>query len=31
VRGRFKFDQKGDPTLKATVVIIKSGQEAAPR
>jgi branched-chain amino acid transport system substrate-binding protein len=30
VRGRFKFDQKGDPTLKATVVIVKSGQEASP-
>jgi branched-chain amino acid transport system substrate-binding protein len=31
VRGRFKFDEKGDPTLKATVVIIKNGQEESPR
>jgi branched-chain amino acid transport system substrate-binding protein len=30
VRGRFKFDEKGDPTLKAAVVIIKSGQEVSP-
>lgn len=31
VRGRFKFDEKGDPTLQATVVIIKGGQEANAR
>jgi branched-chain amino acid transport system substrate-binding protein len=31
VRGRFKFDEKGDPTLKATVVIIKGGQEVNAR
>jgi branched-chain amino acid transport system substrate-binding protein len=31
VRGRFKFDEKGDPTLQATVVIIKNGQEANAR
>ena len=31
VRGRFKFDEKGDPTLQATVVIIKDGQEANAR
>jgi branched-chain amino acid transport system substrate-binding protein len=31
VRGRFKFDEKGDPTLKATVVIIKNGQEVNAR
>jgi branched-chain amino acid transport system substrate-binding protein len=31
VRGRFKFDEKGDPTLKATVVIIKDGQEVNAR
>jgi branched-chain amino acid transport system substrate-binding protein len=31
VRGRFKFDEKGDPTLQATVVIVKSGKEANAR
>jgi branched-chain amino acid transport system substrate-binding protein len=31
VRGHFKFDQKGDPTLQAIVVIIKNGQETAAR
>jgi branched-chain amino acid transport system substrate-binding protein len=31
VRGRFKFDDKGDPTLQATVVIVKNGQEANAR
>ncbi|HEY1360807.1 MAG TPA: ABC transporter substrate-binding protein [Xanthobacteraceae bacterium] len=31
VRGHFKFDEKGDPTLKAIVVIIKNGQEANAR
>ena len=31
VRGRFKFDEKGDPTLKATMVIIKDGQEVNAR
>jgi branched-chain amino acid transport system substrate-binding protein len=31
VRGKFKFDEKGDPTLQATVVIIKGGQEASAR
>lgn len=31
VRGRFKFDEKGDPTLQATVVIIKDGKEANAR
>src|SRR5260370_24925269 len=31
VRGHFKFDRKGDPTLQAIVVIIKNGQEAAAR
>jgi branched-chain amino acid transport system substrate-binding protein len=30
VRGHFKFDAKGDPTLKAIVVVIKNGQEATP-
>jgi branched-chain amino acid transport system substrate-binding protein len=31
VRGHFKFDEKGDPTLQAIVVIIKDGQEANAR
>jgi len=31
VRGHFKFDAKGDPTLQAIVVIIKNGQEANAR
>jgi branched-chain amino acid transport system substrate-binding protein len=31
VRGHFKFDEKGDPTLQATVVVIKNGQEANAR
>jgi branched-chain amino acid transport system substrate-binding protein len=31
VRGRFKFDEKGDPTLQATVVIVKDGKEANAR
>jgi branched-chain amino acid transport system substrate-binding protein len=31
VRGHFKFDEKGDPTLQAIVVIIKNGQEANAR
>ena len=31
VRGRFKFDEKGDPTLRATVVIVKDGKEANAR
>jgi branched-chain amino acid transport system substrate-binding protein len=26
-RGHFKFDEKGDPTLQAIVVIVKNGQE----
>ena len=31
VRGHFKFDEKGDPTLQAIVVIIKDGKEANAR
>src|SRR5215472_2195512 len=31
VRGRFEFDEKGDPTLQATVVIVKDGKEANAR
>jgi branched-chain amino acid transport system substrate-binding protein len=31
VRGRFKFDEKGDPTLKASVVIVKDGKEVNAR
>jgi branched-chain amino acid transport system substrate-binding protein len=31
VRGHFKFDQKGDPTLQAIVVIVKDGKEASAR
>ena len=31
VRGHFKFDEKGDPTLQATVVIVKDGKEANAR
>jgi len=30
VRGHFKFDEKGDPTLKAIVVVVQNGQEVAP-
>jgi branched-chain amino acid transport system substrate-binding protein len=31
VRGHFKFDEKGDPTLKASVVVVKGGKEANAR
>jgi branched-chain amino acid transport system substrate-binding protein len=31
VRGHFKFDEKGDPTLQAIVVIVKNGQEVNAR
>jgi branched-chain amino acid transport system substrate-binding protein len=30
-RGHFKFDEKGDPTLQAIVVVVKNGQEANAR
>jgi len=31
VRGHFKFDEKGDPTLQATIVIVRDGKEANAR
>jgi branched-chain amino acid transport system substrate-binding protein len=31
VRGHFKFDQRGDPTLEPSMVIVKGGKEADAR
>jgi branched-chain amino acid transport system substrate-binding protein len=31
VRGHFKFDAKGDPTLQAIIVMVKNGQEVNAR